>query len=112
MSTVAHSRSFKWRGVVGLVVLLPVAAGVAFSTPVIGEGSPLDCLLDSCAWLFLVLYATLRVWATLYLAGARRDASKIAHPPASKPSEHSGSAPAPSERCTTPARNDPADMPR
>ena len=64
-----HSRSFRWRGAIGGLVFLPAFALLSFSGGIVPEGSLLDWLADSLGWTFLVLYATCRVWATLYVGG-------------------------------------------
>ena len=71
MSKISHSRSFRWRGAVGELLFFPAAVAVVFSTPVAAEGSLGDMAFDAGGWLFLVLYATLRLWATLYVGGRK-----------------------------------------
>ncbi|MHA3774441.1 methyltransferase family protein [Verrucomicrobiota bacterium sgz303538] len=71
MHKIAHSRSFHLRGAVGAIILLPAAATVLFSPPVAPEGSVLDWGFDMLGWVFFIVYATFRIWATLYVGGRK-----------------------------------------
>lgn len=71
MHRLYHVPAFKNRGLVGVVLLVPVVIMVCFSNPVVKEGSVLDLVTDLLGWFFFVTYATFRLWATLYLGGCK-----------------------------------------
>ena len=64
--------SFRYRGLIGLILLLPVVLLLVFSRPTITDGSILDIITDFMGWFLFVTYAVFRLWATLY-AGGRKD---------------------------------------
>ena len=73
----AHSlqRSWTYRNrsrVTGLVVLTAWAY-VALTRPWIPQGSALDWIVDAAAWLAFLGGATLRLWATLWIAGRKKN---------------------------------------
>ena len=65
---------FRRRGWIAVFLLGPAAAVAVLSEPLAPEGSILDLVLDSLAWLTLVAGVTLRFWATLYLGGRKQRA--------------------------------------
>jgi len=66
---VRTSFSFKNRGLIGALILGPIAFGAAFSPAAIPEASPLAWELNCVAWSFFLLYITIRIWATLFIGG-------------------------------------------
>jgi protein-S-isoprenylcysteine O-methyltransferase Ste14 len=73
----AHSlqRSWTYRNrsrVTGLVVLTAWAY-VALTRPWIPQGSALDWIVDAAAWLAFLGGAGLRLWATLWIAGRKKN---------------------------------------
>lgn len=68
-SLVMTDFSFKNRGLLGVIILGPLALAVIFSTPVIDERGPIACLFNAGAWTFFLLYVAIRIWATLFIGG-------------------------------------------
>lgn len=68
-SLVRGNFSFKNRGLLGAMILGPIAFGAAFSPPKVAEGEPLAWALNAGAWTFFLLYIAIRVWATLFIGG-------------------------------------------
>lgn len=68
-SLVRASFGFKNRGLLGALILGPLAFGVAFSPPQIAEGQPLAWALNAGAWMLFFLYIAIRIWATLFIGG-------------------------------------------
>ena len=68
-SLVRKNFSFKNRGLLGAVILGPLAFASAFSAPRIPESELLAWLLNAGAWVFFLLYAGIRIWATLFIGG-------------------------------------------
>src|SRR3954452_23050810 len=66
-----HSRSFHARGAVCALIFFPALTVVSLSSGIAPEGSLLDWFFDTAGWIFLVLYATCRIWATLYVGGRK-----------------------------------------
>jgi protein-S-isoprenylcysteine O-methyltransferase Ste14 len=69
--TVADSHRFRWRGAVGVVVLVPAFLATLFSTPVVLPWSWLDVLLGVVGWAAFAAGAAVRFWATLYIGGRK-----------------------------------------
>ena len=69
--TVAESPRFRWRGAVGVVVLVPAFLATLFSTPLVPTWSWMDVLLGLAGWAAFVAGAALRFWATLYIGGRK-----------------------------------------
>jgi protein-S-isoprenylcysteine O-methyltransferase Ste14 len=67
--TVRSVFGFRHRGLIGVVLFAPIGAVVLFSAPTVAEHSPLGLVLNATGWLAFLLYAGLRVWATLYVGG-------------------------------------------
>jgi protein-S-isoprenylcysteine O-methyltransferase Ste14 len=61
--------SFRNRGLLGVLLLAPVAIAVLFSKPLMAESSPGGLILNAAGWCFFLLYAGVRIWATLYVGG-------------------------------------------
>lgn len=68
-SLVRGNFSFKNRGLLGALILGPIAFGAAFSAPKVTEGEPLAWMLNAGAWTFFLLYIAIRIWATLFIGG-------------------------------------------
>ena len=68
-SLVRTNFSFKNRGLLGALILGPIAFGAIFSAPRLSEGEPLAWLLNAGAWTFFLLYVAIRIWATLFIGG-------------------------------------------
>lgn len=71
MAKLRHSASFHRRGAVSALVLVPIGVLVAFSTPIVHQGTLLNWVFQSLGWVFLTLCATFRLWATLYIGGRK-----------------------------------------
>ncbi len=68
-SLVRTNFSFRNRGLLGAVILGPLAFVATFSPPHVTEGQPLAWMLNGGAWIFFLLYVAIRVWATLFIGG-------------------------------------------
>ena len=68
-SLVRTNFSFKNRGLLGAMILGPVAVGAVFSPPQVAESESLAWLLNAGAWVFFLLYVGIRIWATLFIGG-------------------------------------------
>ena len=66
-----QSLAYEKRGTIGIVLLIPTAIFIILSHPAVPEGSVLDLATDVLAWLFFVLYVSLRLWATVYVGGQK-----------------------------------------
>ncbi|NKE73523.1 methyltransferase family protein [Candidatus Manganitrophus noduliformans] len=71
MDRVTDSLAFNRRGIIGLLLLLPISAVLSFSKPLIVEDSFLDLAMDGLAWILFYIYVTFRLWATLYVGGRK-----------------------------------------
>ena len=69
--TVTQSQRFRWRGAVGVVILVPAFLVTLFSAPVVVAGSRLDLLVNVLAWMSFVAGAAMRFWATLFIGGRK-----------------------------------------
>ena len=67
--TVADSHRFRWRGAVGVAILVPAFLVTAFSAPRLALGSPVDFALNGLGWMAFVAGAGVRFWATLFIGG-------------------------------------------
>ncbi len=68
-SLVRTNFSFKNRGLLGALILGPIAFGAIFSAPRLSEAEPLAWLLNAGAWTFFLLYVAIRIWATIFIGG-------------------------------------------
>ncbi len=68
-SDVRINFSFKNRGLLGALILGPVALAATFSPPRVTESESLASLLNAGAWVFFLLYVGIRIWATLFIGG-------------------------------------------
>lgn len=66
------SWGYRWRGWIGIVVLVPLAILSLLSPAPSGEGSWLRLLTDTLAWPTFVTGAVLRLASTLYIGGRKR----------------------------------------
>jgi len=73
-------RGFHWRGVVGALILGPLAITALISTPFVQEGSLLDWAVDAVAFTLYLAGLTFRFWATLYVGG-RKGSAVVAEGP-------------------------------
>ena len=73
----AHSLQRSWtyrnRSRVSGFVVLSAWAYVALTRPWIPQGSALDWIVDAAAWLAFLGGAALRLWATLWIAGRKKN---------------------------------------
>lgn len=75
-----RNRWFRFRGWIGTVFLVSFGIVVAMSAPVVPEDSWLDFAIDAIAWIFFIVGAVLRFWATLYIGG-RKSHTLVCHGP-------------------------------
>ena len=66
-----ESWGYRFRGLIGVVVLTPLAMVALLSPPLSGD-SWLRLLTDILAWPTFVAGAALRLWPTLYIGGRKR----------------------------------------
>jgi protein-S-isoprenylcysteine O-methyltransferase Ste14 len=71
--SVVHRRRFKWRGAVGVVLLVPAALVTILARPLVTPNSWLDVGIDVIAWGTFLAGAGFRFWATLYIGGRKND---------------------------------------
>lgn len=69
--SISESWIFTHRSWIGVLCLAPVAFGVVFSRPTVSETGAIAFLLDLLGWLFFLAYLGIRIWASLYIGGAR-----------------------------------------
>lgn len=65
------SWAFRHRGLLGGVCLIPAALAAILWPSVIPEASPIAWLLDVLGWTLFLGYASMRIWATLYIGGVK-----------------------------------------
>ena len=64
--------SFRHRGLLGGLLLVPLAFAIVFSKPAFAEntgGHMLALALDAAGWIFFFCYVGVRIWATLFVGG-------------------------------------------
>src|SRR5262245_36841884 len=66
-----HRRRFRWRGMLGGLVLVPAGVIALFSPPIVPENSLAHLALQTLAWLTFAAGAGARFWATLYIGGRK-----------------------------------------
>lgn len=71
MQKLRHTRAFRLRGPVAGFVFFPALLLVSFGGPIAEPGTFGYWLFDSLGFIFLTLYATCRIWATLYVGGRK-----------------------------------------
>ncbi len=71
VSAIRQSLAFRNRGLLGALLLVPAAVAVLFSEPLVAEGSAAGMAMDFAGWVLFLLYATFRLWATLYIGGKK-----------------------------------------
>jgi protein-S-isoprenylcysteine O-methyltransferase Ste14 len=69
----SHSWTFKRRGLLGGLVLLPFTFTAVLSRPRVPHGTPLDHAIDAIAWSFLLAFFVFRIWATLYIGDRKEE---------------------------------------
>lgn len=69
--TVRSVFTFRHRGLMGVLLFVPVGAAALFSPPTVAEDSLPGVLLNTAGWLAFLVYAAFRVWATLYVGGRK-----------------------------------------
>src|SRR5262245_42792403 len=62
---------FRWRGLLGALVLAPSAMLVMLSRPVFVSRSLEEQFLDVGGWVFFLVYVAWRLWATLFIGGRK-----------------------------------------
>lgn len=62
---------FKYRGWIGILLLVPAGLGIIFSAPVFEKGTFGDSLFNILAFFFFILFVTFRLWSTLYVGGRK-----------------------------------------
>ena len=73
-------RRFRWRGVVGGLILVPIAVATTLSTPLVAAESWWGLAIRTAAWACFVAGAAFRFWATLYIGG-RKDEELVTYGP-------------------------------
>lgn len=71
VSEIRQSWLFRNRGLLGVVLLAPVGIAVLLSPPFVAEDSAAGLLMNLAGWVAFLLYATMRLWATLYIGGKK-----------------------------------------
>ncbi len=69
--TVRGNFAFRHRGLMGVLLLTPVALAVLASRPLIPADSVLTLLLNGAGWVFFLLYVMFRTWATIFVGGRK-----------------------------------------
>jgi len=67
-------KAFRWRGGVGVLLLVPVSIASVFSAPLVSQSSWIHLALQSLAWCAFLAGAGLRFWSTLYIGGRKERA--------------------------------------
>lgn len=80
MKTVGDSLAFRNRGIIGLLLLIPVGLAVLFSNPTVLENTFFDFLFSALAWLLFGTYIFFRIWATIYVGGRKDSALQTEGP--------------------------------
>ncbi len=63
--------SFRYRGLIGVILLLPIPLLLIFSEPNVSDGSILDIVTNFFGWFLFVSYVFFRLWPTLYVGGRK-----------------------------------------
>lgn len=71
MKKVSDSLTFRYRGLVGVICILPIGIAIIFSSPFLLEDTFTDLTMDALGWFSFVMYATFRTWAALYIGGRK-----------------------------------------
>lgn len=71
---------FRRRGLVGALLMAPIAILVLTSPPFVDEDSISGQVLNILGWLSFLTYAAIRVWATLFIGGRKNDVLQIDGP--------------------------------
>jgi protein-S-isoprenylcysteine O-methyltransferase Ste14 len=70
-SDVRSRFTFRHRGSLGSLLLIPPAVAVLASKPMLAENSASGLALDAAGWMFFFLYAGVRICATLFVGGKK-----------------------------------------
>ena len=61
--------SFRHRGLLGGLILVPLALVLVFNKPAFTEATVLAWALNAAGWVCFFLYLGVRIWATLFVGG-------------------------------------------
>lgn len=70
MEKVANSLSFRYRALVGGMILVPPVFLILFSAPH-QESASLRLIFNGLGWIFFCLYLTFRIWSILFIGGKK-----------------------------------------
>lgn len=65
------SWAFRHRGLIGGACLVPAALAAIFSPAAVADSGSAAWLLDLLGWTLFLAYVSMRIWATLYIGGAK-----------------------------------------
>jgi len=71
---------FRHRGLVGTLLMAPIALLVLASPPLVREDAFGGQLLNTLGWLCFLAYTAIRVWATLFIGGRKNDVLQVDGP--------------------------------
>jgi protein-S-isoprenylcysteine O-methyltransferase Ste14 len=71
---------FRHRGLVGALLMTPIAILVLTSPPLVREDAISGQVLNTLGWLAFLTYAAIRVWATLFIGGRKNDVLQVDGP--------------------------------
>jgi protein-S-isoprenylcysteine O-methyltransferase Ste14 len=71
---------FRHRGLVGALLMTPIAIMVLTSPPPVREDAIGGQVLNTLGWLCFLAYAAIRVWATLFIGGRKNDVLQVDGP--------------------------------
>lgn len=63
--------SFRHRGLLGGLILVPLALVLVFNKPALAEATVLTWALNAAGWVCFFLYLGVRIWATLFVGGRK-----------------------------------------
>ena len=63
--------SFRHRGLLGGLILIPLAVALVFNKPAFAEATVLTWALNAAGWVWFFLYLGVRIWATLFVGGRK-----------------------------------------
>ena len=69
--SVADSWAFRNRGLLGGLCLAPAVLAAVFGSPWFASVGVFAWTADLLGWLFFLAYVAMRIWATLYIGGAK-----------------------------------------
>ena len=71
MKSVTDSWAFRHRGLIGGLCLLPAIIAAIIGKPTVADSGALGWIFDLLGWILFVCYASMRLWATLYVGGKK-----------------------------------------